>query len=358
MTDAEEAAPVVAESKEIIELDRCDDEKATIKLMDEYETAFMRTEMAEKAGLVYAFPVKRNGQWVTEYRLGYMGIKQAVHEQANRGNIISIEEDPHVELVKYDRDDQETWHWQAAAAAKSLTTQMRTIGLAEHPFLETGKDGIASYDPFGRTTAVSKALRNAYRMQVPEPAIQMLLQDIAKRTGRDIVFADARAKLAASEDAKSEAQSKPSPNKKPTATKTTATKTTQAAKKSNTNPKSNQSDNEGDDEVGPYMDALKRLGYDGPRPATRKEAAQIITALSEGKPAPAPKKEAKAKPAPKPKPKPQPEPSEEKKDWHDDPITDKQKYALQKHFGISDEAMPQTKGEAHKLMNELKGEDE
>lgn len=307
------------------------EEKEAIKLMDKQDTDMMRSDadVAEEAGLVYSYWQNvKGGNPKKKYRIGYLGVKQLVQEQCDKGNPISIEDDPRVELVKYDDADRKQWVWQANASARSLATKVRTIGLAEHPYLDQN----GQYDSFARTTAVSKAVRNAYRLQVPEPQIQGFLNSVSESHSRG-------GKGASKTSAKSMPQPKPKPTKKATASTTPATAATKAAATATASSTSSTADSA----VAPYLAALEAVGYNGPVPETPEDAAKIINQMA---------RESAGKPAPHPPAQPEQNQPAEKKDWHDDPITDKQKYKLQQ-MGVDDSEIPDTKGDAHKLIEAM-----
>ena len=335
----------VAQVREIASKDEPIDEHEAAIRMDAYDMAFIRTEVAEDAGLVYTYWVKDSkGNLKKKHRIGYPGIKQMVLEQCNQGNVISVEENPVIKLVKYDESDRTQWVWQVDATSKSLTTQMRSVGYGEHPYLKD--DG--EYDKFGRTAAVSKALRNAYRVQVPESAIQVFLHEVARRAGFSKRDPSSVSKAAAAAPSPKE---KPKPKKKPTSVAKEATPTVTSAKNTQTQNKS--SSNEADDPVSPYMPALEKLGYKGDRPATPAAAVEIINALAAGKEPPA-SASAKAEPeASKPASTPKKEkPKSKNPNWKSDPATNAQLGKL-KALGVAEDELPDTKGEAHDMISKL-----
>ena len=104
--------------------------------------------------------------------ISYTGIKWIVHKMSRKADpepMIII--DHKIELVKYDEGDQSAWIWYADMRVQNKRTGFESIGVSEAPFLEGGR-----YDIFGRTKALSKAERNAYRKQIPEAEIQALMQ--------------------------------------------------------------------------------------------------------------------------------------------------------------------------------------
>ena len=347
MTDEHEnetEAIEVAEVREIASKDEPIDEREAAIRMDEYDMAFIRTEVAEDAGLVYSYwVVDKHGNKKKKHRIGYPGIKQMVLEQCNKGNVISVEENPVIKLVKYDESDRTQWVWQVDATSKSLTTQMRSVGYGEHPYLKD--DG--EYDKFGRTAAVSKALRNAYRVQVPESAIQVFLHEVARRAGFSKRDPSTVSKAATAPSPKE----KPKPKKKPTSVAKEATPTATSAKNTQTQNKS--SSNEADDPVSPYIPALEKLGYKGDRPATPAAAVEIINALAAGKEPPA-TASAEAEPeASKPAPTPKKEkPKGKNPNWRSEPATNAQIGKL-KALGVAEDELPDTKGEASDMISSL-----
>ena len=336
MTESSSGSAAAAETGTVLELAGEDNPLETgqaIRLMEEQDTLLMR-ENAEEGHLVYSYyaPDGRGGTR-KEWRLTYLGVKQMVLEQADRGNVISAEENPVVELVKFDDDDRGTWVWQAWAAVRSLQTRMRTIGMAESPFESYDKkEGKVKYDSFGRTSACSKAMRNAYRLQVPEPAIQMFLQNVGKKAN---VIKGATSTVTVDGD----------DNKKPKAIAAASQPPPKPAKKKADSPapkKESRKDS--------IHNALRSVGYKGKIPDDESECIRLINELAgnntKGAAAAAQGKQAETKPAASGTPK------AKNKDWESHPATNAQIGKL-KALGVDDNDIPETKGEASDMISSL-----
>ena len=102
-------------------------------------------------------------------QISFAGIKYLILNMSKEQPIhIDILE---IKLERYVPDQQASWIWYATVKAKNGTTGLETIGASEQAFMLTN----GKMDTFGRTKALSKAERNAYRKQIPEMEIQMML---------------------------------------------------------------------------------------------------------------------------------------------------------------------------------------
>ena len=106
-------------------------------------------------------------------QISFAGIKWLILQMSQKEQPMSIE----IVQDKLDRygENKAEWVWYATVRATNQKTGLETIGASEQPYqLNNG-----TKDPFGRTKALSKAERNAYRKQIPEIEIQAML-DAAK----------------------------------------------------------------------------------------------------------------------------------------------------------------------------------
>jgi len=115
-----------------------------------------------KKALVYDL---RSTKQITYIGLKYLVLKMSQSDQAL--HILKSE----VILDKDDPEDKEMWFWRSIVRIKNSNTGLETEGISEAPYLESKK-----YDKFGRTKAISKAERNAWRKQIPELEIINLLK--------------------------------------------------------------------------------------------------------------------------------------------------------------------------------------
>jgi hypothetical protein len=107
----------------------------------------------------------RGSKQITYIGLKYLVLKMSQNEQAL--HILKSE----VVLDKDDPEEKSMWFWRSIVRVKNEKTGLETEGISEAPYLESGK-----YDKFGRTKAISKAERNAWRKQIPELEIVSLLK--------------------------------------------------------------------------------------------------------------------------------------------------------------------------------------
>lgn len=192
--------------------------KSEFQIMDEADSQQIQdAETAVKQALVYEVRGKK--------QLSYMGIKWIVLKMSQKEQPLEIVNIPCIELMKHDVDDKNTWIWYAIIKARNQKTGLGTVGASESPYLFSGK-----YDPFGRTKAISKAERNAYRKQIPEVEINAMLNSI---NPEDIQKLNTQNNTTQNSDSPTEKQ----------------------------------------------LDYLKSLGYTGPKPTTKQIASNIIEDL-------------------------------------------------------------------------------
>ena len=137
------------------------------QIMDKADNEqILKAESAIKQALAYEVRGKK--------QLSYMGIKWLVLKMSQKEQPLEIVDMPQVELSKTDLNDQSTWVWYCTIKARNQKTGLVTVGASESSWLSGGK-----YDTFGRTKAISKAERNAYRKQIPEIEINAMLESIS-----------------------------------------------------------------------------------------------------------------------------------------------------------------------------------
>jgi len=151
-------------------------EKSEYQIMDEMDSQqIVQADTAVKQALVY---VTKQGK----PQLSYMGVKWLVLKMSQAGQALEIPEMPQVILERYDPEDRNTWVWYATVKCRNAKTGLETIGTSEQPFIDA-LSKTKAYDSFGRTKAVSKAERNAYRKQIPELEIQEMMKDASMQQG-------------------------------------------------------------------------------------------------------------------------------------------------------------------------------
>jgi len=106
-------------------------------------------------------------------QLTYIGLKHLTLLMSQKGQPLEVLEFS----VKLDKQEgaQIDWHWYATYKVRNQKTGHESVGMSEANYLDGGK-----YDPFGRTKALSKAERNAWRKQLPELAIVELIKTATK----------------------------------------------------------------------------------------------------------------------------------------------------------------------------------
>lgn len=156
-----------------------------------------------KNKLIYEVKVhnEKTKQQEISYNLTFIGIKQMVLEMSQAGQPLVIVGEPKVERISTDGNLINDV-WQAEVKYKNGTTQHETWGVSESPVFpwenvpildDNGqkilidnpnkpgqkmykKERKQQYDPFGKTAAASKAIRNAERQHLPEFAIQLFVE--------------------------------------------------------------------------------------------------------------------------------------------------------------------------------------
>jgi len=110
-----------------------------------------------------------------EKQLTYIGLKHLTLLMSQKGQPLEVL-DTEVKLEKLDPADQTTWIWYSTYKVRNQDTNHESIGMSEANYCDVkGK-----YDPFGRTKAMSKAERNAWRKQIPELEIKSLIDSASK----------------------------------------------------------------------------------------------------------------------------------------------------------------------------------
>lgn len=111
-----------------------------------------------------------------KYELSFRGIKQLVLDMAAKGFPLEVE-DVNIQLLGEGKE--KTWY--VSANVRNQNTRLATHGEAEQPFYEndskqppTFKEPLTQ-DPFARRKAVSKAIRNAQKQQLPEAMIHHMV---------------------------------------------------------------------------------------------------------------------------------------------------------------------------------------
>ncbi len=138
--------------------------KSDFSIMDsEDEQQIISCDDDLKKALVYEL---RGTKQITYTGLKYMVLKMSQSEQAL--HILKSE----VVLDKDDPEDKQHCYWRSIVRVKNSKTGLETEGISEASYLESSK-----YDKFGRTKAISKAERNAWRKQIPELEIINLLKN-------------------------------------------------------------------------------------------------------------------------------------------------------------------------------------
>lgn len=140
----------------------------------------------------------RTNTYKKKYELTFIGIKQLILEMSKKGEAMEILGEPKIERTKVDENLMNDV-WSVSISLRNIKTLHQSFGVSEafvfpwgnYPKLDTEgkkqwiKNGDKNklvteykqqYDPFGRTAAVSKAIRNAERQQIPEMAIQLFVE--------------------------------------------------------------------------------------------------------------------------------------------------------------------------------------
>ena len=201
--------------------------KSEYQIMDAADSKQIeQADTAVQQALVYIANGKK--------QLTYIGIKSIVLEMSQNEQPLEIPDLPSVELIKHDENNQKTWIWYATIKVKNAKTGLESIGASEQPFLDEYRQ--YQMDSFGRTKAISKAERNAFRKQIPEAEINRRINDV-----------------------------------KPEDIHTLYNKHGYSADNSTNNEASQK-----------QLDYMKNLGYNGPKPKSKQEASDIIESIKNG----------------------------------------------------------------------------
>lgn len=159
MQTSEETAIVRPEAEDFSIMDQAD-ENQIINATDDLKQA-----------LVYEIDKGKKGKAM---ELSYIGLKHLTLLMSQGGQSLEIL-DYKMELLG-DKPEEKVWY--ATVKVRNQKTKHETLGMSEQAYYFQGK-----YDPFGRTKALSKAERNAWRKQIPELEIKKLITD-AKGKGQ------------------------------------------------------------------------------------------------------------------------------------------------------------------------------
>jgi len=140
-------------------------------LMDKAdEEMITNADKAVKEAMVYEYSVAGK----KKHELTYVGLKHLTLLMSQGGHPLEV-----LETIV----DQKNDIWYATYKVKNKTTGHESVGVSECPV----KDDKGAYDPFGRTKAMSKAERNAWRKQIPElKIIELIKAALAKGSVKDI----------------------------------------------------------------------------------------------------------------------------------------------------------------------------
>ena len=106
-------------------------------------------------------------------QISFAGVKWLILKMSEKEQPMHIEV-TYLKLVKHG-ENREEWMWDATVRATNQKTDLETMGAASQAFLTQGGE----MDQFGRTKALSKAERNAYRKQIPELEIHAMLNTVS-----------------------------------------------------------------------------------------------------------------------------------------------------------------------------------
>jgi len=138
--------------------------KSDFSIMDSAdEQQIISSDDDLRKALVYDL---RGTKQITYIGLKYLVLKMSQSEQPL--HILKSE----VVLDKDDPESKQMWYWRSIVRVKNQKTGLETEGISEAPYFEKN-----NYDKFGRTKAISKAERNAWRKQIPELEIISLLKN-------------------------------------------------------------------------------------------------------------------------------------------------------------------------------------
>lgn len=105
--------------------------------------------------------------------LSYAGVKQLILQMSQAGQALEIVKSEVVRVDPKEGDKETPPMWYAEVILRNKKTGHEAWGVSENTVYDNNK-----YDPFGRTKAVSKAIRNAERQQLPELLITEFLEKI------------------------------------------------------------------------------------------------------------------------------------------------------------------------------------
>jgi len=144
--------------------------KSSFLLMDKAdEDMIVNADKAVKEAMVYQYKIGQS----TKHELTYVGLKHITLLMSQGGQPLEVLEST---------VEQTDGIWYATYKVKNKTTGHESIGVSECPVNDNGK-----YDPFGRTKAMSKAERNAWRKQIPElKIVELIKAALAKGSVKDI----------------------------------------------------------------------------------------------------------------------------------------------------------------------------
>jgi ATP-dependent Lon protease len=166
--------------------------------MDSFDAIQVLNEQF-KEKLVYEITYydEKTKQKKTKYELTFIGIKQLILENSkNKEEAMQIVSQS-VDRIQINPQETKEDVWQAMVILKNKKTGHETLGVSESdvfplkhwPKFDEGGKRVWNdkdrryetvyerrYDPFGRTAAVAKAIRNAERQQLPEMAIQLFVE--------------------------------------------------------------------------------------------------------------------------------------------------------------------------------------
>jgi len=104
-------------------------------------------------------------------QLTYIGLKHLTLMMSQAGQALEVLEFE-VKLSKPEDQTKSEWRWYSTYKVRNKETGHESVGMSEASYLDD--DG--KYDMFGRTKALSKAERNAWRKQIPELKIMELIK--------------------------------------------------------------------------------------------------------------------------------------------------------------------------------------
>lgn len=177
---------------------------------EDEQQIIMEAQDRMKSALVYKVPWKnpQTNQYEERSDLSYAGIQHICIMMAQKHNEVgSLElvEDPKIEMQRLDLVmnglSKTVIKWYASCKVRNTKTGMITPGISEADVVTKGikrdpvtnkkvwDDSIKSYiyeevyDDYGRTKAVSKAFRNACKIQIPQKLILEMIK-IAEEKGQ------------------------------------------------------------------------------------------------------------------------------------------------------------------------------